>query len=199
MGNYVINLDRRPDKWAYMRCELERVGIRVTRFPAFDTKPGWKGCGQSHIAIMEQCKNDKYVTIFEDDVVFLKDNPKDIIEKVMLQLPYNWDYISWGISPQEKLSRYSENLFVLDKKAWCMHAYTINNNNGLIDFILDNRNDIGKIDVFMSDRVYPIYNCFLAYPILCGQVQSKSDTCTRSDVNTIITNYNKFCFDGTTI
>ena len=192
MKTYVINLDRRSDKWAYMRCELERVGIRVIRLSAIATHPGWEGCATSHIICMTMGMYEDYVTIYEDDISFLQNNPQELIQKAMSQLPDNWDIIFWGISPQEPLTRYSENLYILDKKAWCMHSYTINNNNGLIDYILDNRNKIGKIDVFMSEKVYPKYNCFLVYPLLCSQIQFQSDTCKRSDVSTIIKNYNKY-------
>jgi len=175
-----------------MRCELERVGITVIRYPAIDTKPGWMGCALSHIACMTEGKNDYCVTVYEDDVKFLVDCPQELMNEAISQLPRDWDMISWGASPQEPLIRYSENLFRLDNKAWCMHAYTINNNNGLIDFIIDNKDNIGKIDVFMSERVYPNYNCFLVYPLLCSQIQFQSDTCKRSDVSTIIKNYNKY-------
>jgi len=192
MKKFVINLDRRLDKQEYVLGELNRVGITATRFPAIDTKPGWVGCAMSHICCMEQGKSDYCVTVFEDDIKFLVDCPQDLMDEAGDQLPKDWDMVSWGTSPQGPLKRYSDNLFKLDKKSWCMHAYTINNNNGLIDFIAEHKDNIGKIDVFMSERVYPSYNCFLVYPLLCTQVQFQSDTCTRSDVSTIPKNYNKY-------
>jgi len=195
MKKFVINLDRRLDKQEYVLGELTRVGMTATRYSAIDTKPGWVGCALSHIACMEQGKNDYCVTVFEDDIKFLVDCPQELMDEAVSQLPKEWDMISWGTSPQEPLQRYSENLFRLNKKSWCMHAYTINNNNGLIDLIVKHKDDIGKIDVFMSKRVYPVYNCFLVYPLLCTQVQFQSDTCKRSDVSTIEVQYNKNCYD----
>lgn len=35
---YVINLDRRPDRWAVMSAQLARLGIEATRIPAVDAR-----------------------------------------------------------------------------------------------------------------------------------------------------------------
>lgn len=35
---YVINLDRRPDRWAAMSAQLDRLGIEATRIPAVDAR-----------------------------------------------------------------------------------------------------------------------------------------------------------------
>ena len=35
---YVINLDRRPDRWAAMSAQMDRLGIKATRIPAVDAK-----------------------------------------------------------------------------------------------------------------------------------------------------------------
>ena len=35
---YVINLDRRPDRWAMMSEQLDRLGIEATRIPAVDAR-----------------------------------------------------------------------------------------------------------------------------------------------------------------
>lgn len=190
MINYCINLDRRPDKWEYVQAEFARMGITdVIRFSAFDIKPGWKGCAKSHLAVMELCKDERMFCVFEDDVKFLVNGDDPIIT-----LPDDWDMLSLGASPQEPLDRYSDSLLYLNKGAWCLHAYVITNKNGLIDFILSNRDKMGKIDKWFSENVYvnPLFKCFLVYPLVCTQVQFKSDTCTRSDVSTIEKNYNKF-------
>lgn len=191
MVSYCINLDRRADKWAYVRTEFDRMGIRVNRFTAVNTKPGWKGCRDSHIAIMELCKGENMFTVYEDDVQFL--TGLQTVTDSFNELP-DWDILSLGCSPQEPLTQYSPHLFKLDKTAWCMHAYMMNNNNGLVDFVLENRDKIGKIDKWFSENVYanPRFHCFLAYPLIVTQVQFQSDTCMRSDVSTISVQYDKY-------
>jgi hypothetical protein len=167
------------------------MGIRVHRFTAFNTKPGWKGCRDSHIAIMELCRGENMFTVYEDDIQFI--GSLQDVALSFVELP-DWDMMSLGCSPQGPLTQYSEHLFRLDKTAWCLHAYMMNNNNGLVDFVLENRDKIGKIDKWFSENVYtnPRFNCFLAYPLIVGQIQFQSDTCMRSDVSTIPIQYNKF-------
>jgi len=189
--SYCINLDRRADRWAYMRTELERMMIRVTRFSAFNTKPGWKGCRDSHLAVMELCKEENMLTIYEDDVAFL--GTLQDITNSFNELPDDWDMLSLGCSPQEPFERYSPHLFKMGR-AWCLHAYIISNKNGLINYILEHKAEIGKIDVWFSDNVYknPQFKCFVTYPMAVVQVQFQSDTCQRSDVSTLQVQYDKF-------
>jgi hypothetical protein len=35
---YVLNLDRRPDRWKRIKSDAERIGLDITRFPAIDGK-----------------------------------------------------------------------------------------------------------------------------------------------------------------
>ena len=193
MRTFCINLDRRSDKWAYMRCELERVGITATRFTAIDTKPGWRGCRDSHIRLMEMCRNEETFLILEDDVKFLCDDPIGAIVDVMDDLPYNWDALFLGASPQEPQERYSDHLYRL-KNALTAHAIVWHNrHNGAVERILTDKSLIGKIDVYLRDWIFPNYNCFLIKPLCATQTQFSSDTCGRSDVSTIEKNYYKYC------
>ena len=53
--------------------------------------------------------------------------------------------------------------------------------------------DIKKIDVYMRDVIQPLFNCFITYPMLATQRSSKSNVAIRSDVSTIVKNYNLYC------
>lgn len=191
MNTYVINLDRRADKWVYMRTELDRVGLRVIRMSAIDTKPGWVGCRLSHLMALSKCDIEPTM-ILEDDVKFLCN--LSLIDMAKKQLPSDWDVLYLGASPKQPQERYSTNLFRL-KNAHCLHAYVINNNNGCVDYILDNYDNIKKIDDFFATAVQDEFNCFITYPMLATQIQFQSDTCKRSDVSTILKNYTKFVHD----
>ena len=70
-----INLDRRTDRRADFTAECERIGLRVERFPAIESQPGFVGCHKSHIAVLKMAKanNWEHVLIFEDDFQFLVD------------------------------------------------------------------------------------------------------------------------------
>lgn len=194
MEKYIINLDRRPDKWDYTVKEFKRIGVSkkdLIRFSAFDTKPGWIGCRDSHLAIMELCRDNKMFSIFEDDVLFLwnkNDTPMPAIFEIE-----DWDCVYLGASPREPQERFSENLFRL-KNAYTTHAIIWNNRpNGAVEYILNHKNDIRKWDVYLAEIIQPNFNCFITSKLIATQKQFQSDTCTRSDVSTIEKNYNQYC------
>lgn len=173
------------------------MGITVKRISAYVTKPGWVGCRQSHL----KCLMNIYITkeisvVYEDDVIFLYNREEftDFLLFAMEELPKNWDVLYLGASPQGPQQRYSPHLYRLSK-AWTTHAIMWNPHSTVINDILnaEDRDEIGKWDVFLSEKIMPNYNVFVTWPILCSQRQYKSDTCTRSDVSTILVNYKKYC------
>ena len=83
---FVINLDRRPDRYADFLSRIPFDSLLCKRFSAIDGKdiinysvkenPYVMGCHLSHKKILEivinddNIKNDDFVIIFEDDVFF---------------------------------------------------------------------------------------------------------------------------------
>lgn len=193
MRTSVINLNRRIDRWAVVREHLYEKGIHITRFAGIDIKPGWKGCRDSHLALLEKHREDVVFMILEDDVEFLWDDPLEWINAAIDELPLEWDALFLGASPQEPQERYSEHLFRL-KNAFTTHAIIwYARDNGAVDHILSHKDDIDKIDVYFRDVIFPNFNCFLTWPLLATQRQTQSDCCRHSDLSTIVKNYNKFC------
>ena len=192
MIGYLINRSDRPERLRHAHEELSKQNLNVHVFKAIVGRPGWKGCRDSHLQIMEMCRNEETFLVLEDDVVFLGDY-HSAVEQAMAELPRDWDCLFLGASPQEPFEVYSEHLFNMGK-SFTTHAIIWHNRpNGAVEYILSHRYKINKIDVFFNAEIYPLFNCFLIYPLLVTQKQFKSDTCTRSDVSTIITNYNRFC------
>lgn len=86
---YVINLDRRSDRWEHAQTQLHRIGINAQRMSAVDAKtpqfqkfyddiPNPKrtapevACSKSHLKALKMFlqTNAEYGLIFEDDIVF---------------------------------------------------------------------------------------------------------------------------------
>lgn len=103
MKAYCINLDRRPDRLAYMTAEFARVGIPFERISAVDGKdpevmeaakrlpvfqngsridPGAHACFESHRAIWRRLvdSGDAWAMVFEDDVVLAPDTASYLSE-----------------------------------------------------------------------------------------------------------------------
>lgn len=190
MVSYVVNLDRRPERWQYVRDHLYMMGISPIRFSAIDAKPGWHGCRDSHLAILNKMAIDDVIAVYEDDVKFIE--VWNTVLKSISQLPIGWDCLYLGASPKEPQKQVSENIFRL-KNAHVAHAIIWRRREGgAVDYILDHQVEIKKIDDYYANVIQPKFNCFVCYPMVATQVQFKSDTCYRSDVSTILKNYTKY-------
>jgi GR25 family glycosyltransferase involved in LPS biosynthesis len=196
MKIFVINRDDRPERMERAREQLDVVWMPFERFEAIKTKPGWMGCRDSQLAILDKIKHMRwhddyrFSLILEDDVLFMPDW-WNVLRDARFFLPLDWSLLYLGCSPQSPLERHNKYLYKV-KDSLCTHAILYNNrNNGVVDYILANKGEIQKIDVYYKDVIQEQFRCFVTYPICATQWQSKSDTCMRSDTSTILKNFNK--------
>jgi hypothetical protein len=195
METYVINRSDRPDRLHDIRIELENQGMNAHLFPAIIDKVGYKGCRDSHLAIMEKCRNETMFMILEDDAEFLlpKTMTELVIKGALEQLPSDWDALYLGASPQEPQEGYSTNLFRL-RNAKTTHAIIWHNHSGsALQYILAHKSDIGKTDRYLYEVIMPKFQVYCTYPMLVTQKQSASNVSKKSDCSTILTNYNLYC------
>lgn len=194
MKTYCINLQDRPARWLDVQDELSRFGWGwpVERIDAVRTHPGWIGCTESHfIALRMGIVGGNPFCVLEDDVLFLQD--RQVLLNAIDQLPEDWDMLYLGASPKKQQERYSDNLFRLDN-ANVTHAIIWNpRSGGALDYVLNDRASIRKIDDYFATVIQPRFNCFVTYPMVATQKDLQSDTCKYSDVGTILRNYNTFC------
>ena len=66
---FVINLDKRKDRWEQIQKDFKPHPFFLQRFSAIKNDRGWIGCGLSHMRIVQMAKeaNMPYVLIVEDD------------------------------------------------------------------------------------------------------------------------------------
>jgi len=190
MKIFVINRQDRPERLAHVRKETEDW-LDFEVYPAIIAIPGWIGCRESHLNIMDRCREENQFLILEDDVEFIND--WEVVYEAWLETPDDWDAIYLGASPKEPQVRYSDHLFRL-KNAHVTHAILWHNRpGGAVEYILSNNHQIRKIDDFFATVIQPQFNIFVTYPMVATQTQFPSDTCKRSDVSTIEKNYNLYC------
>jgi GR25 family glycosyltransferase involved in LPS biosynthesis len=104
---YVINLDRRPDRFKSFQKEIDKYGIKnVERFSAIDGSTispinnklliGEIGILQSHLEIIKKCREDglNNVLIMEDDVYFSDEILK--LDEYMESVPRDWEFLYFG-------------------------------------------------------------------------------------------------------
>lgn len=130
---FCINLDARPDRWAQMEAEFQRVKWPLTRWPAvqYNTSPaanmvkGHAGALDSHRQLWQKCLDDKLdvIAVFEDDVV-LPSNFIDIFPRVSAELPPDW--ATWHLhSSHVKTAAAGQYLVRLLSSMWGAHGYLI--------------------------------------------------------------------------
>ena len=154
--SYVINLDRRPERWEHAREELSSAGFEPTRFSAVNgsehedadkyDNPGALGCMLSHINIMRETREMGPVAFFEDDVV-LEDGFASVFEAAWNELPEDWEALYLGGYNKTEPEAVGENLGIINHTL-STHAYIMTRKAR--EFVL-NSFDLGQpIDVMYT-------------------------------------------------
>lgn len=122
---YVINLDKRPEKWRRMKQILNENGMSASRFSAINgweicledrqelagnypirMLPGEVGCLLSHVSVIKDALNRGYnaIWILEDDVEFVED-PHQISGLIakLNKIDPNWDILYTDIDSKNNL------------------------------------------------------------------------------------------------
>lgn len=191
-GAFIINLDRRVDRWSLVSVQLERAGIKdvVERLPAIEHRYGMVGCSLSHLECVKRAKERgwKSVLIFEDDIVF-KENFEAVHPRVIDQLDQrkNWSIFHFGAMLMNMCTLVDENLIKMGYN-WAAHALVIREN--AYDHIINNykwdysETDSSKpwgghypFDGFINKEMYDAgFEIYSAYPVLITQRPDHSDT-----------------------
>jgi glycosyl transferase family 25 len=106
---FYINLEYRTDRKEHVIHELEKIGIKGTRFNAIKMENGAIGCSMSHLKILQDAYKNKleHVLIVEDDITFLDPELfKSQINKFFELHENNWDVILLAgnnMPPYEKI------------------------------------------------------------------------------------------------
>lgn len=114
---YVINLDKRPDRWEDIQLNFSETSLKLTRWSAINGKdltedeikkitttlcdnicsPSMIGCWLSHFSIWRYIveNNETNVLILEDDA-YPVDNFDKLLKEYWQQVPKDWDMVHLG-------------------------------------------------------------------------------------------------------
>ena len=96
---FVINLDKRSDRFDHVTAEFDKIGFGFERFSAILNQDGAIGCSMSHIRCLELAieRNYDFIAICEDDITFTRPN---VFLSSLIQFekspPENWDVLLLG-------------------------------------------------------------------------------------------------------
>jgi glycosyl transferase family 25 len=178
---YVLNLDKRPDRWSNIQTQLARAGIlKAIRFPAVARSPGWIGCFESHLGILQRAlsTNARNILVLEDDATLYTDW-QCIWNIGRRQIKADWDmlYLGYNLNPEANSPPpfVSSHLLHLND-ALTTHAYAVNGKY-LADLVECVKSQIGNnlpIDLVYAAQFSKIISLGI-YPMLFYQASGISD------------------------
>ena len=172
-----INLDIRKDKRKWMKVQCKRKNLKIKYHTATLNDNPKRGCLMSHLSVIKKARENglKQLLILEDDAKFIM-NPNTI--KVP---PEDWDMLYLGGTVHRVVNR--DNKYWNKVHCWTTHAYILNlENDNLIDEIMKAAVYEGEIDRFYLERIHPLFNVYMANPMVAIQKQGYSDI-EKTEVN----------------
>jgi GR25 family glycosyltransferase involved in LPS biosynthesis len=171
---YCINLERSKERRASAQKQFESHSLDVEMFNATDgkleapqklfiTKSEW-GCAMSQGRVWRDIVENGYETtlIFEDDVV-LTPNFVGKLDKIMSELPDDWDFVNLGAPELFRINMYDHSENLKEGISVTFHAYLIRLKCAKKWSMVDPVHLKIAIDTFAYN--YPSYNLHASEPI----------------------------------
>lgn len=174
---FVISLAERQDRRQHIFAELDSHGFDYKVWNAIKSEDGAQGLVQSVTNLLEYAlaRRIDCILIVEDDAKFLVHNPKEIIDKCMSQMPYDWDALYLGCTLlQDAPVLYSPNLIQLSNglATHCI-LYSL---SGMKKLLAALRESEGlPLDKIIREKVMRDGKCFCSFPLVATQITSYSD------------------------
>lgn len=186
---YVINLDRRPDRFEAFQAEMSKFGIEnIERFSAVDGTTimannipllaGEIGVLESHLEIIKKCHEDgvENVLILEDDVFFTEEITR--LDEYMSSVPNDWDFIYFGGNHLYGQPPLKVNDKVI-KLNFTVALQCVAINKSMFETILAILPKRRKqVDAYYAD-LHNVFNAYGFYPNMAKQVAGFSDIQNR--------------------
>lgn len=186
---YVLNLDRRVDRWRQMQRRLTQVGLQGDRFRAVDgcdpqvvavfqslvgtpiRHSGALGCLLSHAAIIRDAKafGHERIAVFEDDVIFAHDFDTRVLDRLPV-----WDIVYLGATQPKWDNVVIQDGFYRPHRTLGTWAMLLHKN--CFDRVLAEYEKLEKsADLALSGLFHEDPRAFVVYPNLCITDISDSD------------------------
>lgn len=172
-----LNLAKREDRLLAFTEQAEKYSLPFERVEAiYDEAQGARGLRDTLVKLFNEAigNETKSVLVFEDDcdIVVDPDTFNSTMEKVMEQLPPNYDMVLLGCQLSHRISHFnSENIFPVTM-AFSTHSvlYSLQGMKNIVALPLE-----FPIDNDMVARLQPMNRTYCVYPLLCSQVEGFSD------------------------
>ena len=174
---YIINLDKRKDRWKHCEEQMAKHVFTAERFKAIEATEmikGWQACTLSHIAVLEDARQRGFqrVLVLEDDFVFCDDF--NGIFNAKYSNAYEVLYLGVGHKQPPVEFEFSNYYKVIE--GYTSHAVAYSNVQELDDFL----NECKKLETVIDVYLYQWFQrdrqtAFCFYPNLAWQLGGYSD------------------------
>ena len=179
---YVINLDKRPEKWERIQNDFKDTNIKLERFSAIENENGHLGCSLSYLALVKMAKekNMPYLFTLEDDCTPIKGFMRrwNKVKEWLIQNKNSWETFNGGVKwPQDTEITHKLNTnisFAKSKSKGAMKTHFLIINNSAYDKVLEytwEKN--GLFDYFINSS---LFNNLYVLPVLALQHEGVSNT-----------------------
>lgn len=171
---YCVNMERSTTRKERAQAQFDAAGLDVEFFVATDgsvdapdnifvSKGEW-GCAMSHVRIWRDIVEKKYETtlVFEDDVK-LRPDFKEKLNKIIDQLPNDWDFVNLGTDWTLSIDYADCTDDLKVGQSITTHAYIISLKHAQKLALIDPNHIKDAIDTFMYR--YPSYNLHVKEPL----------------------------------
>lgn len=174
---FVINLDERKDRWLAIQKMCRQCGINPERISAVKRKPGWHGCGLSHVKCAKLAKerNLPWVIVLEDDCMFSIEQWNHF--KSLLPFLWDnrdkWNFFNGGPTFINNIELFNKEYNLVKANSLCAHFifYTKDVYDKIIEYKPTGSEKENIIDVWYSNT----FKSVSSYPIIAVQTPSFSD------------------------
>ena len=152
---YVINLEKNTERLERVTKELKKINVTFERFNAIYNEQGIVGCCMSHIECLKIAKNKNlpYVMIWEDDSVFIEDDPKKFLKAInnFTSTCKTWDVLVLSGNNFKPYDIINDN-YIRVRNVQCANAYIVKRHyyQRMIDVFLISL----KYLIHTKDRIY---------------------------------------------
>lgn len=174
---FVINLDERKDRWLAIQKMCRQCGINPERISAVKRKPGWHGCGLSHVKCAKLAKerNLPWVIVLEDDCIFSIEqwNHFKSLLPFLWENRDKWKYFNGGPTFIHNIELFNKEHKLVRGNSQCAHfiLYTDKAYDKIIEWKPTDNEKEDACDLWFSHAFKPIS----AYPIIAQQIPNYSD------------------------
>jgi GR25 family glycosyltransferase involved in LPS biosynthesis len=211
---YLINLDRRKDRFNNINIHLNKRNILYKKITAIDYKDldikckkyhkrftiKEDACLLSHLKIIKEAKELGYkkILILEDDILFHKELNKYV--NTLDKIPKNWNLIYLGCGQRNGANDvFKKKPFYLANKSRGTYAYGVNENiyNYLIKILNKGFHGVHYPIDLLLNNIQSIKNSYVIYENLIIADVSDSDITKPKDMKeySIINNWNLMKYD----